>query len=295
MEFNCNICNKEFKSALALAGHKRMHGPSNGSVIPYFRSKCCVIETKEEITVEFLETYLSKICSCKNCGKKIYNQDFCCKSCSTTFTNKQRKPRSAESRKKTSRSLGIFNSKKPKKEKPEKIIKPKKLSKTTIITKEPKIAKDRLNKKLIVGEYSYAHLRTCRHCSKKFYSRTEIQYCKDHAGLYMAENRNRFKFTFNVFHHPELFDLNLLKEIGWYSPGGKAGKWNINGLSRDHKVSVNDAIKNNYDPFYIKHPLNCELITHAENNKKKTKSSISYERLILLVEEYEENKRKKSL
>ena len=61
----------------------------------------------------------------------------------------------------------------------------------------------------------------------------------------------------------------------------------MNGYTRDHKVSVNEAIKNNYDPYYIKHPLNCELMSFNDNNKKKTKSSISYDELVKKVDEYE--------
>lgn len=74
-----------------------------------------------------------------------------------------------------------------------------------------------------------------------------------------------------------------LKEVGMW------GYDNTNGLTRDHKLSVNEAIKNNYDPYYIKHPLNCELMSWTENNKKKTKSSITYEKLKQLVDDYDTN------
>jgi hypothetical protein len=105
----------------------------------------------------------------------------------------------------------------------------------------------------------------------------------------MAEARNRFKFTFNVFRYPELFDLKLLQEVGFYAPKGKSGRWNPDGLSRDHKVSVNESIINQYDPYYITHPLNCELMPHRVNNKKKTKSSMRYEDLVKLVDQYDAN------
>jgi hypothetical protein len=93
----------------------------------------------------------------------------------------------------------------------------------------------------------------------------------------------RFSFEFNVYHYPNLFNLELLNERGWYSPKGKSGKWNPSGLSRDHKVSIAEAIKNNYDPFYIKHPLNCELMPHNENSIKHDKSSIMFQELKILV------------
>ena len=84
-----------------------------------------------------------------------------------------------------------------------------------------------------------------------------------------------------------MFDLDLLNKLGFYAPGGKSGKWNIEGLSRDHKVSISEAIANNYDPYYITHVMNCELMPHKENDKKKGKSSISYAKLVQLVDEYD--------
>ena len=71
------------------------------------------------------------------------------------------------------------------------------------------------------------------------------------------------------------------------SNGKRGGKKNINGLSRDHRISVNEAKKFNYDPYYISHPLNCELMPHQQNNKKKTKSSTTYDELVKLVNDYD--------
>jgi len=103
----------------------------------------------------------------------------------------------------------------------------------------------------------------------------------------MPNLRFQYRFKFNVYDYTDLFDLDILNSVGFYSPGGKSGKWNIDGLSRDHKVSVSESIKNKYDPYYISHPLNCELMPHKENNKKKHKSSITYETLVGLVDEYD--------
>lgn len=58
-------------------------------------------------------------------------------------------------------------------------------------------------------------------------------------------------------------------------------------MSRDHKVSVDEAKKNNYDPYYITHPMNCELMPHIENNKKKITSSITYNELKLMVDNFD--------
>lgn len=79
--------------------------------------------------------------------------------------------------------------------------------------------------------------------------------------------------------------MTLVKDVGFRKT--KGSNLNINGLTRDHKVSVNEAIRNNYDPYYIKHPLNCESMLFSDNNKKNTKSSISYEELVRIVAEFE--------
>ena len=73
--------------------------------------------------------------------------------------------------------------------------------------------------------------------------------------------------------------MGEIRRVGLYHP-----KKNVEGLSRDHRVSVNEAIKNNYDPFYIKHPLNCEIMTQRANSSKKGKNSITYEELKRLVD-----------
>ena len=132
----------------------------------------------------------------------------------------------------------------------------------------------------------------CKHC-QNFFLKTEKTKHKSICKTCKLKNQTRyvdFRFRFNLYDYPELFDLNLISTIGFYAPRGKSGKWNPNGISRDHKVSVSEAVKNNYDPFYITHPLNCELMPHHKNNSKKTKSSISYSELIKLVDEYEKLK-----
>ena len=62
---------------------------------------------------------------------------------------------------------------------------------------------------------------------------------------------------------------------------------NPDGVVRDHRVSVADAIKYNYDPYYIRHPINCKLMLHRDNSKKHTASSITYDKLIEEVDEWD--------
>jgi len=265
---NCIICNKSFKSALALAGHKRMHGNSNGKIYNPF---CCCLITKKEIEASSLIKFQSNIKYCKQCNNPLdSNRIFCNHSCAATYNNNNRTEEQTEKRLKSlNKTIDI---KYPNRHLPK--------------SKQYNTKKDCKSYE-ILGKYSKIFIITCAHCNCITVSRIKKKYCSLHTNLYSKSSKSGFKFTFNVYQYPELFDINLLKEFGWFSPGGKAGKWNPNGISRDHKVSINESIRNNYDPYYITHPLNCELMIHKENNKKKTKSSITYEELKTLVNEYD--------
>ena len=259
--YTCEICNKTFSSALALAGHKRMHGGSNGKLPPI---KCCCIITKKELPVRDLIRFQTNLKYCLHCNTpltKKYQTKFCCGSCAASYNNRER----------------IINGY---------VVSEKHKIKTSTTLKE-KIKVKSPRRCEPDGPFSKIFFKYCEHCNTLFCGRIQRKYCHSCAPLYEKTYRERFKFTFNVYKYPDLFDLEYITKIGWYSRGGNAGVWNPDGLSRDHKVSVNDAIKNNYDPFYISHPLNCEIMPWIENIKKNSKSSISYAELILMVDLFE--------
>lgn len=275
--FTCTECNKSFATALGLAGHSRMHGNSGGT---NKQIMCCCVITRNEVRATHLTQYQNSLISCKLCNKLFkseYKAVFCSRSCATTYTN-QFKVKSAESNLATSISLKLFNTHNPRPKKAVAVSPLKRGSKSTNHADEPKTKQCKIR----------SFERVCYHCTSKFESKLKKKYCSSCSPMYMAEARNRFKFTFNVFKYPDLFDLTLLKEVGFYAPRGKSGSWNPNGLSRDHRVSVNEAIKNNYDPYYITHPVNCELMPHYQNNSKKTKNSLSYQDLISVVDDYDQ-------
>lgn len=128
--------------------------------------------------------------------------------------------------------------------------------------------------------FSTLYRCVCKHCGYEWRNRFSKQLCKDHESLYSHAGRAQFWFTFSLSSYPDLFDGSLLKEHGMRS------KTNPGGVTRDHKVSVNEAILKGYDSYYIKHPLNCELMLFSENAKKHTKSSITYEELVSQVDKY---------
>lgn len=137
--------------------------------------------------------------------------------------------------------------------------------------------------------FSRLILNTCRHCKTKFVNKDRIGYCKEHLHLHKSLYRKRYYFKFNVFHYPDLFDLDELTRIGFYSAGGNRKRVNMTGLSRDHRVSVSEAMLNDYDEYYIRHPVNCELMPQTANSSKHNKSSITYEQLVREVDEYDKN------
>jgi len=263
--YTCDICNKSFASAYGLSGHRRMHGQSGGTNKQII---CCCIITRRELVVHQLKQYQDSLIPCRHCNKLFRPSNkirkiFCSHSCSATYNNKLR---TQETKQAISAGIKRHYSQKHK------------------VTSHPKPAK--INPDTSKSKY----VRTCKHCNTNFVCKLIKKYCSNCAPLYLASARNQYKFTFNIFKYPELFDITQIQNIGFYAPGGKSGRWNPTGLSRDHRVSVNEAIKNQYDPYYITHPLNCELIPHSINNKKKTRCSITWEELVKIVDDYDKQK-----
>ena len=85
------------------------------------------------------------------------------------------------------------------------------------------------------------------------------------------------QFTFALSEFPEEFDFNLINQYGWYKAKNKGN--NLNGISRDHCFSVNQAFKLKIDPYYISHPANCQLLKHNDNVSKYVKCDISIDEL----------------
>lgn len=87
-----------------------------------------------------------------------------------------------------------------------------------------------------------------------------------------------FKFNLLGFKKLEIFGL-------WHHVHNKKG------VVRDHRFSRKSGFLQNVFPELIKHPVNCELITHADNIRKQQSKticsdSISLEHLFTLIENY---------
>lgn len=266
--YTCEICNKPFKSKDALNGHKRMHGESSGKIHVIYCS--CTINRKV-IKASNLDKYLLGFKPCAECGKiEKRNLKFCSGTCRAKFTNRERKEsgwsRTEESRAKTARTIRQNNRHKQ--------------------TPFEWGLDD-------AGDYDVIRIRTCRYCKSKFVTRTVSSACNaclsDSEITKRREKkklRGKYGFTFDIYNYPDLFDLDLISRLGMYSPRNRDNR-NIDGLSRDHRVSVAEAIDNGYDPYYITHPINCELMPFRKNSSKNDKSSIVYDELVRQVDQYD--------
>ena len=96
--------------------------------------------------------------------------------------------------------------------------------------------------------------------------------------------RKKSNFDFNITDYADKFDLSLVAQYGWYSPSNKGN--NLNGVSKDHMLSVKDGFMLGVDPGIIKHPANCQLMLHRQNQSKREKSSITLEQLMERIDNW---------
>ena len=122
-------------------------------------------------------------------------------------------------------------------------------------------------------------LKTCLSCGKifsgrgtKFCSLQCVGKAKRINSKSLKEYRRRCSFMFNPYDYIEEFNFSLIEEFGWYKPKNKEN--NLNGISRDHMVSVKYGFENNIPSQIIAHPANCKLVLQNKNSSKCDSCSI---------------------
>jgi len=203
--------------------------------------------------------------NCLQCGKETTNNKFCSNSCAATYNNSRKLPRSAESRKKTSdKTKGIYRGK-------------------------PASIKEKL-KDQVVGPYTRVYLCTCKFSGIKWYSTTVKTVFPDLKNSY-KEYQYSCRFNFAISDYPSWFAgaSALITKHGWYASSSKThpGISNPDGVSRDHRISVNFGFINNIDPSIIRHPANCRLMQHKENSSKGTSTEITLAELLLDIQKFD--------
>lgn len=89
-------------------------------------------------------------------------------------------------------------------------------------------------------------------------------------------------FEFDLNAYPNEFDLSLLSQYGMFHPVR-----NQSGVSRDHMFSISEGKLNKIPSTILKHPANCKLMLQSENKAKGGNSSITYEELLIRIDEWE--------
>lgn len=136
--------------------------------------------------------------------------------------------------------------------------------------------------------------RKCEYCSGPIPWKGGKRYCSKECYLKFHEMsrtafhnyKSKCSFKFNVYEFPDEFDLASIDEFGWYSASNKG--CNLDGVSRDHRISIKNGFEQQIDPSIISHPANCELMRHSENQQKRSKSSIMLEELIVMIDRWNE-------
>lgn len=93
-----------------------------------------------------------------------------------------------------------------------------------------------------------------------------------------------FKFSLNEY--PEEFDFSLAEKYGWYKAKNRGD--NLNGVSRDHIVSVRFGYDNGIDTKIISHPANCQLLRHNDNVSKGKNCGLTIKELIVKISEWDD-------
>jgi hypothetical protein len=191
---------------------------------------------------------------CENCNKPSKDKRFCCLGCARSFSTKHKRKQINQ---KVSAKM-----------------------KGRIISSEHKqcrIISKKIRRKIICQECG--EHKTCSPSSKiKFCS---VQCWKNNCNKNKTDfqiYREQCKFDFDVHNYKDKLNLEIVDLYGWYSPKNKRN--NLSGVSKDHMFSVKDGFKLKILPYIMRHPANCELMPHPENQRKKSKSSITLEALI---------------
>lgn len=149
-------------------------------------------------------------------------------------------------------------------------------------TKETKQKISKSNTGKIIKNFT--NISFCKHCNKclkgikKFCNRK----CRSnfHISQYDDLKLYRYytKFNFSLNDYPNKFDFSLIEKYGWYKAKNRGD--NLNGISRDHIVSVRYGFDNNIPTWIIKHPANCQLKPHKENTSKGMNCDLTIDNLL---------------
>ncbi len=229
----------------------------------YLRKYDKVSDTFKKKKKEKEDEYLKNSKKCKYCNTEIpydkKDNDYCNHSCSASHSNSLRdvtyKDKISKGIKEYIKKNGLFGA--------------------LLIKRDPNSPK----------------FRICKNCNTEYIKKT-IFCSKNCLNEYKRKDMDEYKkykqdtiFKFSLNDYPDYFEFELIEKHGWYSPTNKNN--NLNGVSRDHMLSVNEGFHLGIDPFLLAHPANCKLMIHNDNISKNKRSSITLNELLKRIEEFE--------
>jgi predicted nucleic acid-binding Zn ribbon protein len=137
--------------------------------------------------------------------------------------------------------------------------------------------------KVCQTSFAHKHRRVCSNECKEIAKLQTRQRRRAHL-CEKRKYRKECQFEFSIKDFPGEFNTDLIQEHGWYKASNRGN--NLTGVARDHKVSVEWGWKNKISPNIIKHPANCELMLQNQNQKKRTKCSITLDELLQRIDEW---------
>ena len=139
-------------------------------------------------------------------------------------------------------------------------------------------------------DLKFCIIHHCKNCNnqlknrKVFCSRECVKIFKQKYLTSKQKYKHNCSFKFSLNDYPNYFDFSLIEKYGWYSATNRGN--NLNGVSRDHMISIEYGFKNNIPPEIISHPANCQLLQHRKNKLKGTKCDITLEELLEKINDW---------
>lgn len=134
-----------------------------------------------------------------------------------------------------------------------------------------------------LGIFNSRNLADAAKLSQSRNPRDYSEYRKHRSDLINYRADCAFKFILKDY--PEEFNFTLVETYGWYKAKNRGN--NLNGVSRDHSVSVRYGFDNNLPANHLAHPANCVLMQHGKNASKGKNNTMSYEELIKRIEAWD--------
>lgn len=139
-------------------------------------------------------------------------------------------------------------------------------------------------------KFSSIRIVHCSKCDKLLtIHRGNVKYCSECKDTNVRLYRKYCSFKLNKRDHSSLYNSDLIKHFGWYSPASSSAP-NLGGVTWDHLYRIEEGILNNVDVTIMSHPANAELVPWPINKARK-QSMITLEDLLDRIKRWDSGDR----